>query len=69
MSRVGDRLMYSGRSFHSIGAAAAKDLFAKCLQSTSQRCQLVVFFGSQSARWGVRNELFTQVRVHSGPCK
>ena len=56
ISTDGDRLMFRGNSFHSIGAAAAIDLLAKFAKSTSHRCQLTVFLGSQSARWGVRNK-------------
>ena len=78
MSRDGDRLMLRGRSFHSIGAAAAKDLLPKF---PNRHRGDVSWWFSLDRRVCVGEyqccitsteravDVGTQVRVHSEPCK
>ena len=59
MSTDGDCLMCRGRSFHSTGAAAAKDLLPK--YSNRRRLQKIIIHGSESARRGVRSQQFMYI--------
>ena len=72
MSRDGDRLMLRGRSFHSIGAVAAKDLLPKF--SNRHRGDVSWWFSLDRRECALgRTEqavhVGKQVRVHSEPCK